>query len=162
MFNPVIIKGNKQGIRLIIDNAADIEEVIACINAKLTNTRCYYSNVKPIYVSFDGKTLTEDETEQILDALRKIGLNIASPKREYYESTTKKNNGIPSEQAVLFYKGNLKSGQAIEALTSIIIIGDVEAGASVTSSGNIIIIGKLEGYAKAGIEGKQDAFVYAL
>lgn len=162
MFNPVIIKGNKQGIRLIIDNAADLQEVVYSINNKLKNTKCYYSNIKPIYVTFEGKQLTEDETEIILDTLRKSGLNVALLKEHYYNDTIEKTNKILSEQIGLFYKGTLKSGQAIEADESIIIIGDVEAGASVTSVGNIIVLGRLLGYAKAGIKGNENAFVYSL
>lgn len=162
MFNPVIIKGNKQGIRLIIDNAAELQEVVCSINNKLKNTKCYYSNIKPIYVTFEGKQLTEDETEIILDTLRKSGLNVALFKKHNYNNTIEKTNKILSEQIGLFYKGTLKSGQAIEADESIVIIGDVEAGASVTSVGNIIVLGRLLGYAKAGIKGNENAFVYSL
>lgn len=161
MFNPVIIKGNKQGIRLVIDEAATVDDVISSINKKLINTKHYYSNIKPISVSFDGKKLTEDETQIILNTLRKIGLNIASPPREYYENTIEKEDKLPCDKEGLFYIGNLKNGQEIIAYTSIVIIGDVEVGASVLSYGSIIVIGRLDGYAKAGIEGKQDAFVYS-
>lgn len=161
MFNPVIIKGNKQGIRLIIDNAAEIQEVLDCIYYKLSNTKCYYSNIKPICVIFEGKALTDEEKEIVLETLRKIGLNIALPKRDYFENTLNIKNEIPCDNSGLFFVGDIKNGQELKAQTSIVIIGNVETGASVVSTGNIIVIGNLDGYAKAGIEGNPDAFVYA-
>ncbi len=66
-----------------------------------------------------------------------------------------------SKQSFIF-KGNLRSGQLVEAECSIIILGDVNAGAEVVSKGNVIIIGALKGNVRVGSEGNKNAFVIAL
>ncbi|MBR1815521.1 MAG: hypothetical protein IJ763_02350 [Lachnospiraceae bacterium] len=162
MINPVIIKGNKEGIRLIIAPEAKFSEIKKELNKKLQNTRHYYAKQIPIDITFDGKILTEDEKGDILELLRDKGLNIKYKEIKVIETKEKENNftNLQSDKDGLFYVGNLKNGQSIDAVTSIIIVGNIEQGASVTSEGNIIIIGELNGYAKAGSKGKKDAFVY--
>lgn len=160
MKSPVIIKGNKWGIRLIIAPEATLEAIIGELETKLQNTGNYYKNIKPIKVAFDGKILTEDEKEIILNTLRKFGLNAKQDKPDI-QNASFINNILPDKDG-LFYIGNLKSGQSINALCSIVIVGNVEQGASVFSNGNIIIIGSLGGYAQAGLDGREDAFIYTL
>ena len=160
IISPVIIKGNKMGIRLIIAPEATLELIIQELTKKLQTTKQYYHNIRFISVTFEGKILTEDEIETILDTLRDIGLNIQRKCSETIQSE-KPNNSQPDKDG-LFYIGCLKSGQSINAAESIVIVGDIEQGASVYSEGNIIIIGELKGYAEAGYKGRKDAFVYSL
>lgn len=160
MNSPVIIKGNKWGITLIINQEATLDTIIESLHYKLQKTREYYKNVKPITVTFDGKKLTEDENETIIDTLREIGLNI---KTKSNKETTKDNvNQQLQNTDGLFFIGNLRSGHSINSTDSIIIVGNVDAGAAVYSEGNIIIIGELNGYAESGYKGREDTFVYSL
>ena len=118
-------------------------------------------NSKPINVTFDGKELTDEEKRDILFVLNKIGLNVYhnDNKQENISNTI---SNIQTDKDGLFYIGNLRNGQSINARSSIIVIGNVEKGASIFSLGNIVITGSLEGVAKAGCQGKKDAFVYSL
>lgn len=161
MNNPVIIKGNKWGIKLIIHEEATTDDVIKALRLKLQKTKGYYKNIKPIIVTFEGKFITEDEKEVILDTLRQIGLNI---KNESHDKTTLIPESVPdaSQKDGLFFIGNLKAGESIDAADSIVIIGNIETGASVYSEGNIVIIGELNGYAESGYKGRNDTFVYSL
>lgn len=161
MISPVIIKGNKMGIRLIIAPEAALDTIIMELKDKLQNTGHYYKNIRPISVAFDGKCLTDDETEIILDTLRELGLNIELP-RKGLNSEKENNPTLQYDKDGLFYIGSLKNGQSIDAAESIVIVGDIEQGASVYSEGNIIVIGELNGYAEAGCRGRNDAFVYSL
>ena len=61
-----------------------------------------------------------------------------------------------------FYKGTLRSGQVLEAGSSIIILGDVNPGATVVSKGNVVVLGTLKGTIHAGAAGNEGAFVAAL
>lgn len=160
MISPVMMKGNKTGIRLIISPEATISQVITCLSDKLQNTGRYYTNLKPILVSFEGKNLTEDEKQKIIETLNEKGIYTG-----YYNRPTNaqaKKKSIQTDKNGLFYIGNLKNGQSIQAAASIVIVGDVEAGASVESEGNIIVIGSLHGMATSGCKGKPDTFVYSL
>lgn len=159
MNSPVIIKGNKWGITLIINQEATLDTIIESLHYKLRKTQEYYKNVKPITVTFDGKKLTEDENETIIDTLREIGLNIKTKSNK----VTKDNfNQQLQNTDGLFFIGNLRSGHSINSTDSIIIVGNVDAGAAVYSEGNIIIIGELNGYAESGYKGREDTFVYSL
>ncbi len=160
MISPVIIKGNKMGIRLIIPSEAVLDDVIAELKRKLQKTGHYYRSIKPISVTFGGKYLTEDETDTIIDTLRNIGLNI-QPNNTQTKQKKEYTRDLLSDKDGLFYVGNLKAGQSIDASESIIIVGDIEQGASVFSTGNIIVTGALNGYAEAGCKGRKDAFVYS-
>lgn len=61
-----------------------------------------------------------------------------------------------------FYKGTLRSGQLLEADTSIVILGDVNPGANVISKGNVVVLGTLKGTVYAGGAGNENSFVAAL
>lgn len=160
IISPVIIKGNKMGIRLIIAPEATLDLIIHELREKLQTTKQYYHNIRPISVTFEGKLLTEEETNIILDALREIGLNIQT-KSSIDKHAEEQHNPQPEKDG-LFYIGCLRNGQTLNAAESIVIVGDIEQGAEVYSEGNIVIIGELNGYAEAGCKGRQDAFVYSL
>ena len=162
MNSPVIIKGNKWGIKLIVQEEATTDDVTNTLRIKLQKTKGYYRNVKPITVTFEGKHLTEDEKNILLDTLREIGLNIKSHTEEKQLYTAPEPITHISQNDGLFYIGNLKAGESIDSAESIVIIGNVENGASVYSEGNIVIIGELNGYAESGYKGRNDTFVYSL
>ncbi|MCM1288090.1 MAG: hypothetical protein NC240_07230 [Clostridium sp.] len=158
--NPVIVKGNNTGIKLIMDDDASVEEVIEELkrNFKTSGLKPKISN--PITVTFEGKTITEDEKTEIYNFLNYTGLNIVNQKKT--TEIPKEINKIPDEKDGLFYIGTLKSGQALDAEESIIIIGDIEAGATVTSKGNVVVIGHMNGYIKSGCDGRSGSFIYGL
>lgn len=169
MISPVMLKGNKSGIRVIISPEADIQTILCCLTDKLNATGKYYTNIKPITVCFEGKQLTEDEKIQILDTLRMKGINIGEHPAvsETGNLAGKKYKPITSKQLYtdkngLFYVGNLRNGQSITAVASIVIVGDVEAGAYVESAGNVVVIGNAHGIIKTGCMGRTDTFMYSL
>ena len=61
-----------------------------------------------------------------------------------------------------FYKGNLRSGQALECTSSVTLLGDVNPGAKIISPGDIVVLGALKGNAYAGINGNDNCFILAL
>lgn len=164
MKNPVIIKGDKLGIHIIIEPEATLEEVIFQLELKLKGSSYNYKNSRPINITFENKVLTEDEKAKILFALNRLGLNVCHNTKKLENKDNKLLSNIQTDRDGLFYIGNLRSGQSINARCSIVIIGNVEKGASVYSQGNIVITGSLDGIAKAGCPGindaREDAFVY--
>ena len=162
MNSPVIIKGNKWGIKLIIHEEATLDDVIKTLRIKLQKTKGYYKNIKPISITIEGKSITEDEKDILLDTLREIGLNLKTQTEDKQLYITPEPTSYTNQSDGLFYIGNLKAGESIDAADSIVIIGNVENGASVYSEGNIVIIGELNGYAESGYKGRNDTFVYSL
>ncbi len=96
-------------------------------------------------------------TENILDDF----MSNMDATTENDTSTTEQTVETPGNNG-LFYKGTLRSGQSLEAQSSIIIIGDVNPGATVSAGGNVVIIGALKGSVTAGVHGNRNAFVMAL
>ncbi len=178
MDTDVIIKANGHGIIVMLNNRIPFEELTACVRQKFINAVSYFKKTGSVYVSFQGRKLTEEETAHLFHVINHIpGIDIrflrkmehpaeSLPKRELMIPphnvrllTDKK--AAPADDRNLFYEGQLKSGQILEVKRSIIVLGDVWQGAKIISGGNIIIIGSLYGTAIAGKSHDTNRFVLA-
>lgn len=158
--SPIIVKGNNKGIRIIMDEDATVDSIKLELSNRLASDKHYNTNNNPIEVTFEGKRLTEDETEEILNVLKATGLYI---KEEFEAKNTNViNQYIPNDKDGLFYIGNIKKGQVLTAKDSIVIIGDIEYGGAAYCEGNIVVIGHIYGYADSGISGRKNTFVYGI
>ena len=61
-----------------------------------------------------------------------------------------------------FHKGTIRSGEYLDVLGDLLIVGDVNPGAIVSAEENIIIWGRLLGIAHAGSKGNSHATISAL
>lgn len=205
MNNPVMIKGNKYGIRLVLDPDISFDTLVSMIGQKFTEAERFFRGNASLALTIDGRVLSNEELDKLLseihektdleisyvidesdadlmaEALQEVSdthepdppvledasisdtsddsngsKEVAPPKMIYENRETLLNNDS------MFYKGTLRSGQALESDGSIVILGDVNPGSSVISSGNIIVIGRLKGMVHAGAAGNINAFVMAL
>ena len=168
MSQPVIIKSNRYGINLILDPCLPFEELLGCITDKFLESEKFFKNAH-MALSFEGRDLSEEEEYLILDAISNqtsIHVICIIDNDEIREQYTKQKIDQYLEEESgntgKFYKGTLRSGQALECGTSIIIIGDVNPGAKIVSTGNIVVLGALKGTAYAGASGNEECFVVAL
>ncbi len=69
---------------------------------------------------------------------------------------------LPEEAPDLVVRRTLRSGQAINHIGSVVVIGDVNPGAEIIAGGNIIVWGKLRGTAHAGAVDDDAALICAL
>lgn len=157
MNNPVILKGNRYGLVLILNSKCTLGEIICDLENKLSRNLNLFKN-QAISITIEGKVLTNDEIDILIQCLKKNGIDVIYI---YDRNLILKNytNTQSNTSLNMFYKGNLKNGQVLESKESIIILGDIDVGASVFSEGNIIIIGKLLGEAISGTKGKYNTFV---
>lgn len=213
MEHPVMIKGNKYGIRLVLDSDMAFDELLAVIGGKFEEAERFFRGNANLALTIDGRVLSNEELDRLLSEVQKrTDLNISyiidesdMPKGEtdqappapeiasQWSLTAEENEDDgagtapdggesayrPAESVMpprmvyenketllsndsMFYKGTLRSGQALESDGSIVVLGDVNPGASVISSGNIIVIGRLKGMVHAGATGNTNAFVLAL
>lgn len=168
MNNSVIIKGNKYGIVVILDDTLDFEELKSNIAAKFSESSKFFGDAK-MAISFEGRKLSVDEQREVLDIIAEnSSLHIVcvmdndKEQEEKCKKTLEDKLMELSNRTGQFYKGTLRSGTVVEFETSVIIMGDVNNGARVVSKGNIIILGDLKGTACAGATGNTNAFVVAL
>lgn len=169
MKSPVMIKSNKYGILLLLDQDMDFAELLEQIAVKFKEAGNFFKNAS-MAVSFEGRALSDLEQQQIIDVIEansqlKIICVVDEDKQReeaYKKSLEESLNAMSENEGGQFYRGTLRSGQVLEAESSIIILGDVNPGAKIVSSGNIIVLGTLKGSAYAGGNGATGAFVVAL
>ena len=175
MTKELVLKRNKYGINLILDKDTPFPKLLEAITEKFKETGTFFKDAK-MAVSFEGRELTPEEEQRILDVItanssiqivcvmengtaleEKMKARIEA--REYEAA-----DNYPDAEAVGadFYKGNLRSGQVLESYSSITLIGDVNPGAKIISQGNIVILGSLKGNAHAGATGDSGCFIFAL
>ncbi|MFA9377172.1 MAG: septum site-determining protein MinC [Lachnotalea sp.] len=166
--NSVVIKSNKYGIVVRLDEATPYEELLEEIAIKFKESEKFFKDAKMV-LSFEGRKLTQEEEQDILEIIStnsKIHIVCIIDEDEKREQHFKKAledklNELSSRDGQ-FYKGTLRSGQVLEAETSLVVLGDVNPGAKVISKGNVIILGALKGNVYAGATGNETSFVVAL
>lgn len=168
MSEPVVLKSNRYGINLILDDKIPFEQLEKAILDKFIESEKFFKNAN-IAISFEGRALSQEDELAILDLIAKntsihvicvvdhdeFREQLFKKKIEDYEQNVAGNTGE-------FYKGTLRSGQILKCDTSIVIIGDVNPGARIIARGNIVILGSLKGNAFAGAAGDESCFVAAL
>lgn len=201
MNNSVILKGNRYGISIVLNDQTEFSQIVKDLGERLESAGEFFDCTKQLVVSFEGRNLTNEQIDQLLTVIdEKSQLNIQyvleensdleatfydiihsedeasneqhEVKKEEITSSANTDNsrvehkleeGITSkENLTMFYRGTLRSGQALESKESLIVLGDVNPGASVKAGKNVVIIGSLKGNVYAGTNGDQDAFVMAL
>ncbi|WP_313132254.1 septum site-determining protein MinC [Anaerocolumna sp.] len=168
MNNPVIIKGNKYGIVVVLDAFMKFDELKEKIAEKFRDSSKFFSKAQ-MAISFEGRTLSNEEQRTVLDIIaEETELHVVCvvendpQKEEVFKKALDEKLMELSNTTGQFYKGNLRSGQVLESETSIIVIGDVNPGARIVSKGNIIVLGSLKGTVFAGATGNTNSFVVAL
>lgn len=176
--NIVVFKGNKDGIIILLDEAADFEILKLALVKKVIESRKFFGETKTT-VYFKGRKLSTPEEEELIKIITKntnLNVNIGElqTKTTHKDNNNENNNNeilqnsnvsnlISSKQNdCIFHMGNIRNGQSIKHNGSIVIIGDVNPGAEIIAHANIIILGTLKGVVHAGCSGSKDCFITAL
>lgn len=166
--NSVVIKGNKYGIIVILDQNLSFEELKTEVAVKFRESSKFFGK-SAMGVTFEGRFLNNDEIKELLDIIAANSeINVVCvvdndrEREAYFKKSVEEHLNELSANDGQFYRGTLRSGQVIESESSIIILGDVNPGAKVVSSGNVIILGSLKGTVYAGVSGSATSFVVAL
>lgn len=174
MSQPVVIKGNKHGIVVVLDAKAEFEDLKKQIEDKFRASAKFFGNAD-MALGFEGRELSNEQQQEVLDIISHVSqLNIICIMDNNEEQDLKFKAAIESAalqkdkqtaQSVndgQFYKGTLRSGQVLETEGSVIVLGDVNPGGRIIAAGNVIVLGSLRGNVFAGVNGNEDCFVVAL
>lgn len=168
MKDAVLIKGNKFGLTIILNDTLDLSVIKQSLYNKLNDSRNFFGQAK-VSISFQGRKLTEKEQNNLVEIIQEASdLDIICIVDENHNSqiiskdNTNKPKSIIPEESAIFHKGTLRSGQELIVDSSIIIMGNVHPGAKVSAKGNVIVIGNLNGYVHAGNNGNDQSFIVAL
>ena len=165
---PVVIKGNKSGIRIVLDDALPFPEILEEVEKKFKESSDFLGEAQ-VAVSFDGRKLTEEQEAILLECIKENSklqvvclIDEDKQREELFNQTLNEKLMAMNANSGQFFKGNLSSGQVKEFETSVVILGDINVGAQVVSTGNVIVLGSLYGTVYAGAAGKENAFIVAL
>jgi septum site-determining protein MinC len=165
---PVVIKGNKSGIRLVLDKEMPFEDLLREVKIKFKESSNFLGKAQ-VAISFDGRKLSEEEEAVLLQCIRDNSklqvvcvLDEDKVREELFDRCLSDRLMELNANTGQFFKGNLRSGQVMEFETSVVILGDINVGAQVVSTGNVVILGNLFGAVYAGASGRENAFIVAL
>lgn len=171
MKNSVIIKSFPNGIVLHLDPETDFQGLLLETALKFKESKSFFKDAR-MALSIKGKKLTDEEENQILNAISENSdihiLCMVSEDEETDQkfvkaiSQTGFSDGSLTGGEGQFYKGTLKNGNVLETESSIVILGDVYPGSAVISGKDIIILGGLYGEAYAGGNGSAGHYIAAL
>ena len=191
MKNLVTIKSFKNGLSIILDNAADFTDLRQAVADKFKEASGFFKDAK-MAISFENRTLSEEEEkvnkqkESVLAAAKEleraeveltkrrkdensqvevlcvIGKNEATEKQFLKALTQLEEHVASAGNMAQIYKGNVKNHKRVEISETIVILGDVNPGCVVNSDKDIIVLGGLYGQANAGRDEKEGHFVIAL
>lgn len=164
MSETVRLKGYPNGIQIVIDKDAELEEVLAQVAEKFKDSEKFFGKSKKM-LSFEGKRLTQEEEDAIVNTIREscslsIVCVISKDTNEAFEQALQEKQQEKSDKAQ-FFRGNVGRRDVLEMEQSVIILGNVESGGLVISQGDIIVLGELLGNAYAGVDGRPH-FIAAL
>ena len=131
MDNAVIIKGNKYGIVVVLDNELSFPELKIKIRKKFKESYKFFEKAE-MAISFEGRELDNDEQREVLDIIgEETELHVIcivdndKKREEIFKKSLDEKLMELSNTTGQFYKGNLRSGQVLESETSIIVIGEI-------------------------------------
>ncbi|MCR4431468.1 MAG: septum site-determining protein MinC [Tepidanaerobacteraceae bacterium] len=152
---PVIIKGTRDGITIIIERYADFERVKNSIVEKLENGRDFFAG-GTARVKVKNGSLSDEEYLELEQLLEDYGVSLKKqlhPKTYIFPDQSR----IP----ILLLKRTIRSGQKISYKGTVVILGDANPGSEIVAYGDILVMGVLRGMAHAGADGDVSAIVAA-
>lgn len=169
MKDVVLIKSFQNGITLLLNEDASMEQILEELAFKFSEAKNFFGKAS-VALSIEGRELSNIEEIQLLEVIKQnSNLNIMcivghdeETDKKFIKALQHVNRRLSSENEGQFYKGSLKNKQVIETENSIVVLGDVYPGCAVISAKNIIILGGLYGEAYAGGNGQEGAYVVAL
>lgn len=177
----VELKGFRDGMRLIIDPSASMEQIEHAIIERMANLGDSLSGLT-MNMDLGNRSLHDEEIVRLKSLLHEdYGLEVKQIIGDAYDEPRAEQEpqitGVPAlhgeervynqfdltHEETRFIRHTLRSGQAERALEgNIVILGDVNPGAEVVAAGDIIVLGTLRGIAHAGALGNTSSIIFAL
>lgn len=173
MSNLIAIKGNKDGLRLQLDEAAEWGELVEALRRQFLQGANFFQGAQ-IIVDIGERALTDDQLAGLLELMRQHGVrpdSLASTARESRNAA--RSAGLAARPLARaadteeragagFIARTVRSGQLIRHHGHVTVLGDINAGAEIIAAGNVIVWGRLRGTVHAGALGDRSAIIGAL
>ncbi|MCL2200195.1 MAG: septum site-determining protein MinC [Defluviitaleaceae bacterium] len=186
----VTLKGQKDGIGIILDADAPFSEIQESLRKKVRQGKQFFDGADT-KVSFKGRELDDLNEKILIDIItEETSLDItfvqgtdyippasSKPTKEASvmgdepppvsaptpaPDTSTPSKTVRKESLTAYYQTGLRSGQRIKYAGSVVIMGDANPGSEIIADGNVVVLGTLKGMAHAGAGGDDTCFVSAL
>ena len=159
------IKGNKDGVNIIIDmeKFVSFDDMLEVLVSSLLKNKGFYKN-SILKITSNLKHIENSEIIRLKEELfQKIDIKdciFDDINKVTEKDSAKIFNGI-NEGKTKFIKKTIRGGQSVDYPGNIIIIGDINSGAEVSAGGNIIVLGSIKGHVRAGTGGNKKSIIAA-
>jgi len=152
---PVIIKGTRDGITIIIETHTDFESIKNAIQEKLRNGKDFFAGGRA-RIKVKNGSLSDGEYLELERLLKDFNMNLQ-------RQALSKTYIFPGQlrNRILLLKRTVRSGQKVSYQGTVVILGDVNPGSEIVACGDILVMGVLRGMAHAGADGDMSAIVAA-
>ncbi len=155
----IAIKGNNNGLRLVVNTHADFEQIMSALNDKLSTSAKFF--MQNTIITLENSPFSSQEHNILSDLLKKYHLILQiAPKRQRILPVNKI-EAKPVELPAKIIKRTIRGGEEIIYKGSIIIYGNVNPGSKIVAGGNIDVHGHCRGVVHAGAFGNHDAYIVA-
>ena len=173
MREAVMFKGSREGLQLIINQAADFTFILSHLKIKLDEAAKFFAAGATVRVPAALSFLTDQQRSELSCLLASYGLRWTECEVEYSQESNDCEGGalaLPEliaadaekqQTETLIIPRTLRGGQKISYGGSVIIDGHVNPGAEVIAGGNIVVMGTCRGLAHAGANGSITATITA-
>lgn len=170
---PVVLKGNREGVIVQLNAKIDFQEMCNRIQAKLKAADSFLGKETEVIINCGSAELTDGQTQELKELFKSLGIGVKKiipgvPKKEevmegkmVFPQLAIDDNHFLAQGPAQIIRKNLRSGQSIFQEGTVIILGDVNPGAEIIATGHILVIGSLRGIAHAGAKGNTQAVVFA-
>ncbi|HLS07552.1 septum site-determining protein MinC [Lentibacillus sp.] len=157
----ITIKGTKDGLTLFIDDHVSFDDVMNELTVKLSEYNPKKDEpVVPVTVKLGNRYINDQQRQE----LREL---IGGHNRFTIDSFD--SNVIHRDEAMTWKEDSdvkvinriVRSGQVLETVGDLLLIGDVNPGGRVVTTGNVFIMGSLLGIAHAGVNGDRETVIAA-
>lgn len=151
-----MIKSNSKGISLVLDPDIDFETLVYEICELFAKSKIFFGK-EEIVISFEGRSMTPQETLVVIEAIElnsnirvsyvlensqiREAKTVAALDRFFFEKI---------DENAKIIKGSVKSKETITSDTGVLILGDVKKNATVIAAGSVFVMGTVAGTIRAG------------
>nr|WP_246593655.1 septum site-determining protein MinC [Evansella tamaricis] len=160
----VLIKGTKSGLTFILNDLCSFEALLEELQDKLSerprSSMANESGFVRVKLVTGKRYLERAQVEQLEKTLTDH-IHAVIDTIESDVLTKKEAEELRKNQEVNRLLKVVRSGQVVEVVGDLLLLGDVNPGGTVKATGNIYVMGKLQGIAHAGTQGNIQSVICA-
>lgn len=153
---PVAVKGSREGLRIIVREAAD-DSVTASLQEQLARRGPEFFRGATAVLEMPAGPLDVELVARVAEILEDAGMELhgisAGPpaqERAPSDASSVRNPQLAPTAALLVQR-TLRSGQRVVHDGAVVVLGDINPGAEVLAGGSVIVWGHLRGTVEAGL-----------